>query len=67
MGTYRVGVIGSGGIGIQHGEGVLGVEDAAVVACCDLLPETTDAFREHFAEDQGVPREGRAMTAGTTA
>jgi HEAT repeat protein len=26
-----------------------------------------DAFREHFAEDQGVPREGRAMTAGTTA
>jgi len=51
MGTYRVGVIGSGGIGIQHGEGVLGVDSAAVVACCDLLPETTDAFREHFKSE----------------
>ncbi|MDA1190739.1 MAG: Gfo/Idh/MocA family oxidoreductase, partial [Candidatus Poribacteria bacterium] len=46
----RVGVIGCGGIGIQHATGVVGSEKATVVAGCDLSTGTLDKFKERWAD-----------------
>ena len=49
MAPYRVGVIGCGGIGIQHATGLVGLDNAHLVAACDLNPETVAAFQDHWA------------------
>lgn len=45
---YRVGVIGSSGIGKRHAAGIAGLpqDQARVVAACDLSSEALDGFRE---------------------
>ncbi len=49
MTQYRVGLIGCGGIGIQHATGLVGLDKARVVAGCDLNSDTLQAFRDHWA------------------
>ena len=49
MAPYRVGVIGCGGIGIQHATGLVGLDNAHLVAACDLNTETVAAFQDHWA------------------
>ena len=49
MTPYRVGGIGCGGIGIQHATGLVGLDNAHLVAACDLNPETVAAFQDHRA------------------
>ena len=39
---YRVGVIGCRGIGIAHAQGVVGLDNAGLVAACDLAEEELD-------------------------
>ena len=46
----RVGVIGCGGIGIQHASGVVGLDYAELVAGCDLSEETRSAFGAHWQD-----------------
>ena len=45
---YRVGVIGCRGIGIRHGNGVMGIENAEIVAGCDLVDEQLADFDERY-------------------
>jgi len=45
---YRVGVIGCRGIGIRHGNGVQGIENAELVGGCDLVDEQLRDFDERF-------------------
>lgn len=45
---YRIGVIGCRGIGIRHGNGVQGIENAELVAGCDLVEEQLRDFDERF-------------------
>ena len=46
----RVGVIGCGGIGIQHASGLVGLDCAELVAGCDLSEETRSAFGAHWQD-----------------
>ncbi len=46
----RVGVIGCGGIGIQHASGLVGLDYAELVAGCDLSEETRNAFGERWKD-----------------
>ena len=48
MTQYRVGVIGCGGIGIQHATGLIGLDNVRLVAGCDLNPETLSSFQDHW-------------------
>jgi len=50
MPRYRVGVIGCGGIGVQHVNGIVGMDSAELVAGCDLNEETIAAFSERWAD-----------------
>ena len=45
---YRVGVIGCRGIGIRHGNGVMGIENAEIVAGCDIVDEQLRDFDERY-------------------
>ena len=45
---YRVGVIGCRGIGNRHAQGAESLENAEVVAACDLVPEQRDEFAAQF-------------------
>ncbi len=45
---YRVGVIGCRGIGIRHGNGVMSIENAEIVAGCDIVDEQLRDFDERF-------------------
>ena len=45
---YRVGVIGCRGIGNRHAQGADGLENAEVVAGCDLVDEQRNSFEEEF-------------------
>ena len=45
---YRVGVIGCRGIGNRHAQGAERLENAEVVAGCDLVPEQRDEFAAQF-------------------
>ena len=45
---YRVGVIGCRGIGNRHAQGAESLENAEVVAGCDLVPEQRDEFAAQF-------------------
>ncbi len=47
---YRVGVIGCRGIGVRHAQGALGLDNAAVVAACDLEQEQLDNFQEEYKD-----------------
>lgn len=47
---YRVGVIGCRGIGKRHAQGAALLENAEVVAACDLVPEQRDEFAAQFKE-----------------
>ena len=49
MAEYRVGVVGCGGIGIEHAKGLVGMGNASLVACCDLNQEVLTSFGEHWA------------------
>ncbi len=46
MPKYKVAIIGCGGIGQKHVQGVVGLDNAEVVAGCDISQETLNAFRE---------------------
>ena len=50
MRTYRVGVIGCGVIGSHHASGLVGLSNAALVAGCDVMPNTLDAFKERWED-----------------
>ena len=52
MATYRVGIIGCGGIAQSHMDGYLRVENVEVVAAADPI----EGAREGFCEDYGIPR-----------
>jgi UDP-N-acetyl-2-amino-2-deoxyglucuronate dehydrogenase len=45
---YRVGVIGCRGIGSAHAQGLVGLENASLVAACDLAEEQLDSFEERW-------------------
>ena len=45
---YRVGVIGCRGIGIRHGNGVMGIENAEIVGGCDIVDEQLRDFDERY-------------------
>jgi UDP-N-acetyl-2-amino-2-deoxyglucuronate dehydrogenase len=45
---YRVGVIGCRNIGIRHGNGVQGIENAELVGACDIVDEQLRDFDERF-------------------
>lgn len=47
---YRLGVIGCRGIGVRHAAGVVGLDNAAVVAACDLEQEQLDSFQEEWKD-----------------
>lgn len=48
---YRVGIIGSTGIGQRHAAGIAGIDpQAQVVAVCDLVPAALDGFQSKWAE-----------------
>jgi predicted dehydrogenase len=48
---YRVGIIGSTGIGQRHAAGIAGIDtQAQVVAVCDLAPAALDNFQSKCAE-----------------
>ncbi len=49
MARYRVGVVGCGGIGVQHITGIVGMDNAELVAGCDLNEETLAAFADGWA------------------
>ena len=48
MPKYKVAVIGCGGIGQKHAQGVVGLDSAEVVAGCDISQETSTAFKEKW-------------------
>ena len=55
MANYRVGVIGCGGIGVEHARGLVGLDQAELVASCDLNREVLGAFGEQWADTwQGI-------------
>ena len=47
---YRVGVIGCRGIGIAHAQGVVGLDNAGLVAACDLAEEELDRFQDRWKD-----------------
>lgn len=50
MARYRVGVIGCGGIGVQHATGLVGMDNAELVAGCDLNQDALAAFGERWRD-----------------
>jgi len=46
--TLRYGIVGCGGIGRKHGNGVTGATGAELVACADIVEEAVRAFGEEF-------------------
>lgn len=48
MGTYRVGVIGCRGIGVQHASGLVGLANAELAAACDLAPAMLQSFQAEW-------------------
>jgi len=48
----RFGIIGCGVIAPWHARGITNIEEAELVACCDIIPERA----EKLAADFGVPR-----------
>ncbi|MBT5533843.1 Gfo/Idh/MocA family oxidoreductase [Candidatus Poribacteria bacterium] len=53
MARYRVGVIGCGGIGVQHAAGLVGMDNAELVAGCDLNEDALSAFGERWRDTWG--------------
>jgi UDP-N-acetyl-2-amino-2-deoxyglucuronate dehydrogenase len=51
MAKYRVGVIGCTGIGTQHASGLVGLDNAELVAGCDLSQEALDKFKDRWAAE----------------
>ena len=51
MATYRVGVIGCSGIGVQHATGLLGLGNATLAAACDLEESTLNEFRDRWQSE----------------
>ena len=47
---YRVGVIGCRGIGMAHSQGLEGLENAGLVAACDLSEEQLDTFEARWQD-----------------
>jgi len=45
MPKYKVAVVGCGGIGVQHAQGVVGLNNAELVAGCDISQDTLNAFK----------------------
>ncbi len=49
MTDHRVGVIGCGGVGVHHAKGLVGMDNASLVACCDLNQEVLASFQEEWS------------------
>ena len=54
MGVVRFGVIGCGSIGLHHMKKLLDIDQAEVVAACDINPTTLG----RFGEDASLPKQG---------
>jgi predicted dehydrogenase len=50
LAKHRVAVIGCRDIGIAHAEGLVGLENAALVAGCDLSDQLLGEFKEHWKD-----------------
>lgn len=48
MDTYRVGVIGCRGIGVQHAAGLVGLDNVELAAGCDLAPAMLQSFQAEW-------------------
>ena len=48
MPKYKVAIIGCGGIGQKHAQGIVGLDNAEVVAGCDISQETLKIFKEKW-------------------
>jgi UDP-N-acetyl-2-amino-2-deoxyglucuronate dehydrogenase len=48
MDKVGIGIIGTGGIANAHAEAVLSLEEAELVAACDIVPEKARAFAERY-------------------
>ncbi len=48
MATYRVGVIGCGGIGVEHAAGLAHLQNTTLAAACDLEMLTLTRFRDRW-------------------
>ena len=51
MASYRVGVIGCGGIGVEHASGLLDLKNATLSAACDLEESTLIEFRDRWQSE----------------
>ena len=49
MTDHRVGVIGCGGVGVHPAKGLVGMDNASQVACCDLNQEVLASFQEEWS------------------
>ncbi len=50
MAKYRAGVIGCSGIGIAHTSGLAGLANVELVAGCDMVEDTLNAFKERWQD-----------------
>lgn len=50
MAQYTAAVVGCGGIGCQHVEGLVGLDNVRLAAGCDLAPQTRAAFKARFED-----------------
>ena len=50
MAQYTAAVVGCGGIGCQHAEGLVGLDNVRLAAGCDLNPRTREEFKARFQD-----------------
>ena len=46
--TYRIGIVGTGGISQHHGRAIKAVENAELCAICDVSPQALERFGSEF-------------------
>ena len=49
MKKLRIGVIGCGRISVMHFESVLQLEEAELIACCDIKPERAEESAQRYS------------------
>ena len=53
--SYRIGIVGAGGISRAHGRAAAQSERAEIVAVCDVLPEAVERYRGEFDVRKVIP------------
>ena len=51
--SYRIGIVGAGGISRAHGRAAAQSNRAEIVAVCDVLPEAVERYRGEFDVRKG--------------